>query len=214
MDEPRHAPFRRVKHLQQRHTHTRLSTSSMKLALSDAPPWSEQTKSDACKWSYGYHQGLTKLSSVHKAAREGCVRCKLLSTGIEKYTFRPYRPHRTTEAHLSEYEPDPGLNVSVYNDPEMPLQVTVQYVGMSSKSGSLPMELLFYTHPGSSTIANESTPMSSAYCSQTSHVTFRTFSQQAMSLPTLPPKLPLVLSAPKLLYQKRCTHDADKAPLR
>ena len=92
---------------------------------------------------------------MREAARDGCVRCRLLLDGIEKYTFPPYRPHRTTEATLSEYESDPGLElmVSVFNDEETPLRVTVQYTSMSDKSGSLPMELYFYTHPGQSALA-------------------------------------------------------------
>ena len=125
-----------------------------------ARSWSEQTIHDTCNWSYGNHQGSITLSSMREAARDGCTRCKLLIDGIGRYTFSPYRPHRTTEATLSEYESDPGLElrVSVFNNKKTPLQVTVQYTGMSSKSGSLPMELCFYTHSGQSFIAGYAMP--------------------------------------------------------
>jgi len=131
----------------------------MNLTLPRAPSWSERTEPDNCSRNYGWrhwrrvnHQGSTTLSNVREAARDGCVRCKLLLRGIEKYTFPPYRPHRTTEATIDEYEPDPGLEVSVFNDKETPLRVTVDYTGMPTKSGSLPMELYFYTDPGLSAI--------------------------------------------------------------
>jgi len=141
-----------------------MSTTSYRTALFDremtptpphAPLWSDQAEPDTCGWSWGFHKGRNTLSSMRKAAHDGCTRCKLLLDGIEKYTFSPCRPHRTTEATLSEYESDPGLElrVSVHNNKKTPLQVTVQYTGMSSKSWSLPMELWFYTHPGQSFIA-------------------------------------------------------------
>jgi len=167
----------------------------MTLTLPQAPSWSEQIEPSICSWdhgwhhwSYGNHQGNTTLSNVREAARDGCVRCKLLLRGIEKSTFPPYRPHRTTEATLTEYEPDQGLRVNVRNDPDTPLRVTVQYTGMASKSGSLPMELYFYTHPGS--FASLS-PTTCTYYAQTSHLTFRIFSQQDTLRLTLPPKLAL-----------------------
>ena len=115
--------------------------------LAHAPLWSEQT---TCSWGQGNHQGSINLSSMREAALDGCVRCRLLLDGIEKYIFPPYRRHRTTETTLSEYESDPGieLRVSVFNYEETPLWGEVQSTGMSSESGSLPMKLYFYTHPG------------------------------------------------------------------
>jgi len=123
--------------------------------LPHAPLWSEQSGSDSCNWSHGNHQGGTKLSSMRQAARDGCVRCKLLLRGIEKYTFLPCRPYRTTEATLSEYETHRNLIVDVRNDPYTPLRVTVQYLYMDTRSGSLPMKLNFYTLPGSFDIPRE-----------------------------------------------------------
>jgi len=117
--------------------------------------WSEQTDTDTCSWTQGYHQGSITLSNMRKAARDGCVRCKLLLRGIEKYTFPPCRPHRTTEATLSEYEPHRSLRVHVRNDPGTPLRVTVRYMSMEPRSRSLPMNLYFYTHPGSFDISQE-----------------------------------------------------------
>jgi hypothetical protein len=169
------------------------------------PSWSEQTGSCASNWTRGNHLGGTRLSSLRKAAHSGCIRCKLLFSGIEKYTFPPYRPYRTTEAPLSEFEPDPGLDVYVINDREMGLRVTVQCAGMSSKSRSLPMELIFYTHPGASAIATERTSKSSADDTQTSHNAFQMFNQQATFPPTLLPKLATPLSGPGSANATLCT---------
>ena len=121
----------------------------MNPTLPHAPSWSEKTDADTCSWSDGNHQGSIKLSNIRKAARDGCVRCKLLLRGIEKYTFPPYRPYREVEATLSEYESDSNLElrVLVFNDEKTPLRVTVQYLG-KPWTGSLPMKLFFYTHPG------------------------------------------------------------------
>lgn len=123
----------------------------MTATLPRVPSWSERSISDACSWRYGNHEGSITLASMRKAAQGGCVRCKLLLDGIEKYNFAPNRPHRTTKATLGEYECDPALEleVSVFNNQTTPLWVVVHYIGMSIESGSLPMELCFYTHPGS-----------------------------------------------------------------
>jgi hypothetical protein len=169
------------------YTCARFSYIKMALLLLHLPSWSEQIESQTCNWTDGYHRGGTRLSSLHKAARDGCIRCKLLFEGIKKYNFPPYRPYRTTEAPLSEYEPDPGLDVYVVNNLEMGLQVTIYYAGMSSKSGSLPMEPLFYSQPGSAAIAKKLTLISSAHYTQTGHNTFPIFNQRATSVLTLLP---------------------------
>ena len=128
-----------------------------------APLWSEQIGTKSCRWSEGNHLGRTTLSTLPKAAQDGCVQCKLLLQGIEKYTFPPHRPHRTTEANIDEYEPNPGLEVAVFNHKEKPLRVVVDYDYMPEKSGSLPMELCFYTHPGLSAITEHGRLSSSTY---------------------------------------------------
>ena len=113
-----------------------------------APSW--QTGVGACGWT---HIGSIKLSSLREGASQSeCIRCRILLEGIEKYTFLPHRPDRTTEAHIEDYEPTPGLNVHVTGktmvDRELPLRVTVHFPGMTAKAGSLPMELFFYSHSG------------------------------------------------------------------
>jgi hypothetical protein len=109
---------------------------------------------------------------------------------------------------LSEYELDPGLIVYVSNDLEMTLQVKVHYTEMASKSGGLPMELLFYAQPGSSLIANELTPISSVYYTQNSHNTSRMSNVQAIFLPTLLHKLALSLSENGSDNATLCTRNA------
>ena len=166
--------------------------------LHRAPLWSDQAEPECtCGWSYELHRGRNTMSNMRKSAHDGCVRCKLLLDGIEKYKFLPYHHDRTTRVTLSEYEPDPGLWVTVSNDFDKPLEVGVHYQdhsGMEAESRSFHMELSFYTDPGSFDTTSNTAPTSFTYPTQTSHLTSPTFRQQAISRLTLHPKLALAQS--------------------
>ena len=100
---------------------------------------------------------------MYEAARDGCVRCKLLLRGIEKYTVPPYRPRRPAEATLSEYEPDPGLVVLVRNFPDTPLRVKLYYTDMANRLEDLFMDLYFYNHLGSFDTTRDAAPTPFTY---------------------------------------------------
>jgi len=93
--------------------------------------------------------GGIMLYKLRNAAMNGCIDARSSLQEL-RGTFLPHRPNRSTEACISEYEPDPGLQVYVGggSTSNMPLYVTTHFQGMTSKTGSLLRELYFYSHAG------------------------------------------------------------------
>jgi|SRR5690242_5985111 len=111
-------------------------------------PESWQTDTTACGWS---HLGGIALPVLQESAREGCIRCRILVEGIQKYDFLPCtsdlaREFSVLTKALHEFEETLRVHVNSW-EPD-PLSISVWFPAMTKKTGCLPMELFFYSSSG------------------------------------------------------------------